>query len=184
MDLVHRYVQMRGSSPLTRGKPQDRMSRAGRLRLIPAHAGKTRRPCGRSRGSRAHPRSRGENSSDATPAKDSVGSSPLTRGKRVRFRARRPGGGLIPAHAGKTPSLSPRLSLDGAHPRSRGENLKVSALPPATAGSSPLTRGKRTPALMISGRFGLIPAHAGKTVLSDEDHCGHAAHPRSRGENC
>ena len=51
------------------------------------------------------------------------------------------------------------------------------------AGSSPLTRGKRFPALVVGVRWGLIPAHAGKT------HCGHyreaawAAHPRSRGEN-
>ena len=50
-----------GSSPLTRGK-RDRLPDLRRKPgLIPAHAGKTRRPCGKTRGSRAHPRSRGEN---------------------------------------------------------------------------------------------------------------------------
>ena len=50
-----------GSSPLTRGKPHHRRQSARHRRLIPAHAGKTRRhsypTCTRT----AHPRSRGEN---------------------------------------------------------------------------------------------------------------------------
>ena len=50
-----------GSSPLTRGKPDDSYATFGSIRLIPAHAGKT--PQGRARRYRqpAHPRSRGEN---------------------------------------------------------------------------------------------------------------------------
>ena len=50
-----------GSSPLTRGKPQGRMSRGGKRRLIPAHAGKTFRGTLKLHCDRAHPRSRGEN---------------------------------------------------------------------------------------------------------------------------
>ena len=55
--------------------------------------------------------------------------------------------GLIPAHAGKTPST-------GA---CRGR----------WRGSSPLTRGKQS--LETNGQYrpGLIPAHAGKTRCSD-----------------
>ena len=52
-----------GSSPLTRGKRLDRRQRALRGRLIPAHAGKTVPSCHRRRSARAHPRSRGENTS-------------------------------------------------------------------------------------------------------------------------
>ena len=50
-----------------------------------------------------------------------------------------------------------------AHPRSRGENLVTLAAEAATAGSSPLTRGKpaNAPLDLDGGR--LIPAHAGKT---------------------
>ena len=50
-----------GSSPLTRGKPDQRTYAPLRPRLIPAHAGKTRRPGPQPRRPRAHPRSRGEN---------------------------------------------------------------------------------------------------------------------------
>ena len=50
-----------GSSPLTRGKPDQRTYAPMRPRLIPAHAGKTRRPGPQPRRPRAHPRSRGEN---------------------------------------------------------------------------------------------------------------------------
>ena len=55
-----------GSSPLTRGKPRESNLRAVRLRLIPAHAGKTEaRRRARIR-VRAHPRSRGENGQPRT----------------------------------------------------------------------------------------------------------------------
>ena len=50
-----------GSSPLTRGKHDQSASTVGEIRLIPAHAGKTR-PCSPpSTTEAAHPRSRGEN---------------------------------------------------------------------------------------------------------------------------
>ena len=51
-----------------------------------------------------------------------AGSSPLTRGKlsdALRLAAHP---GLIPAHAGKTPTSLPRGVTPRAHPRSRGEN--------------------------------------------------------------
>ena len=50
-----------GSSPLTRGKPRPRTPRARGRRLIPAHAGKTRRRFIALIPGKAHPRSRGEN---------------------------------------------------------------------------------------------------------------------------
>ena len=92
-------------------------------------------------------------------------------------------GGLIPAHAGKTPRRrehSPRL---WAHPRSRGENItnKLKQLP--GWGSSPLTRGKLRVLVARSLSPGLIPAHAGKTEGDLKGHGWYRAHPRSRGEN-
>ena len=97
-----------------------------------------------------------------------------------RWRARL---GLIPAHAGKTPSLPSRPSPHRAHPRSRGENLFMFMSICPYQGSSPLTRGK--PRLRRPGRgtHGLIPAHAGKTWSRCLATCGSGAHPRSRGEN-
>ena len=50
-------------------------------------------------------------------------------------------------------------------------------------GSSPLTRGKRGRVGAQEGVEGLIPAHAGKTVVTVHLSMWLRAHPRSRGEN-
>ena len=94
---------------------------------------------------------------------DTPGSSPLTRGKPLRGLQRSGPQGLIPAHAGKTmwPGTTPRRRR--AHPRSRGENARVTCELVCIEGSSPLTRGKRGNEGEESGGEGLIPAHAGKT---------------------
>ena len=52
-----------GSSPLTRGKHVGLINKSREVRLIPAHAGKTFGAGDLARDKRAHPRSRGENSS-------------------------------------------------------------------------------------------------------------------------
>ena len=51
----------RGSSPLTRGKPESRFQLLSCRRLIPAHAGKTVSVATTTIMKTAHPRSRGEN---------------------------------------------------------------------------------------------------------------------------
>ena len=131
----------------------------------------------------AHPRSRGENPTAAATSTRPKGSSPLTRGKPGRIRARRRGTRLIPAHAGKTPGGDTGVKFAAAHPRSRGENSRLGAGITWTRGSSPLTRGKRE--LLGCGRVvpGLIPAHAGKTYSPRMRPESTRAHPRSRGEN-
>ena len=98
-----------GSSPLTRGKLDHEVGERPRERLIPAHAGKTRRTGPAGCRPSAHPRSRGENHSGGTVPEQVSGSSPLTRGKpdgklRTSGMSR-----LIPAHAGKT-SLATRFA--------------------------------------------------------------------------
>ena len=173
-------------------------------RLIPAHAGKT----GTQRGPRfpgeAHPRSRGENASSMPSALEMPGSSPLTRGKLPRQLVQIIAQGLIPAHAGKTITPAGVTTVSAAHPRSRGENVRMVSPPQALMGSSPLTRGKHHSAdwtidrdlgsspltrgkqregldSVLPGR--LIPAHAGKTFRVRTQRCNVRAHPRSRGEN-
>ena len=112
-----------------------------------------------------------------------AGSSPLTRGKLAAISQLLVGGGLIPAHAGKTDKCLNGIQSGSAHPRSRGENSakKWGARP--TEGSSPLTRGKRSVQFTEGSATGLIPAHAGKTRPANEPAHPYPAHPRSRGEN-
>ena len=172
-----------GSSPLTRGKPPTLRERGPWLGLIPAHAGKTSSSAICSLWTQAHPRSRGENFTFGIGSQVISGSSPLTRGKLFTRDIRPLPPGLIPAHAGKTPSRAAGTRRMEAHPRSRGENWSTQACADATTGSSPLTRGKLVDAGMRRRDNGLIPAHAGKTHGLDLDHCPVPAHPRSRGEN-
>ena len=152
-----------GSSPLTRGKhAADGLLTVGDG-LIPAHAGKTV-PAGHAvQTTEAHPRSRGENGGLALRARGVGGSSPLTRGKRVRDEGRARRRGLIPAHAGKTTGGCLVTPATRAHPRSRGENACARLRRFGLAGSSPLTRGKPSLILRVRSSRGLIPAHAGKT---------------------
>ena len=53
----------------------------------------------------------------------------------------------------------------------------------ASAGSTPLTRGKLVPDIATENVTGLIPAHAGKTKSPMPPSRTTEAHPRSRGEN-
>ena len=172
-----------GSSPLTRGKRCRQLATPRFRRLIPAHAGKTKSVLMTSIARAAHPRSRGENAQVGVCHFSDSGSSPLTRGKPAGPRRPRAGLGLIPAHAGKT--LAPVTSMIGsaAHPRSRGENVPARDARGHGLGSSPLTRGKPHHLGSDVRDTGLIPAHAGKTVLRAFGAGACAAHPRSRGEN-
>ena len=140
--LVSQRFQFGNSSPLTRGKHSVHSRLACGSRLIPAHAGKT---CPYSRSTyclTAHPRSRGENFASGALAVCRWGSSPLTRGKRRCPHGERAVRGLIPAHAGKTYRRWTAVSSPTAHPRSRGENVRLRPMCLWTTGSSPLTRGK------------------------------------------
>ena len=172
-----------GSSPLTRGKRRGRGRGSRRSGLIPAHAGKTVAAYTGDTGTGlipahagktdfpdhdqgrwgAHPRSRGENTDLHSISGGPEGSSPLTRGKRPLQNGLRRPLGLIPAHAGKTPSTSRATAC--------------------VMGSSPLTRGKLHPKTGKPMDDGLIPAHAGKTSLLRTVTHQVWAHPRSRGEN-
>ena len=170
--------------PRSRGENVSALPPATALRwLIPAHAGKTFRCFCSFCPGRAHPRSRGENANFLGGVVSSPGSSPLTRGKQGELAGTTVGGGLIPAHAGKTPGRRLVCVPGAAHPRSRGENLGRCTCALLRRGSSPLTRGKLDVGDVQPPRGGLIPAHAGKTFLPAVISEAVGAHPRSRGEN-
>ena len=152
-----------GSSPLTRGKLGDRPLADRESGLIPAHTGKTTNRGARTTGTRAHPRSRGENGTALTAAINPTGSSPLTRGKPCREGTPCVPEGLIPTHEGKTLSGRSWLASRPTHPRSRGENTGWLSEGGHHYGSSPLTRGKR--------------------ATSRQPFDASRAHPRSHGEN-
>ena len=96
-----------GSSPLTRGKLALIPRACIPGGLIPAHAGKTSSPPLPPWSRSAHPRSRGENAGGGGLGSHDLGSSPLTRGKLPPTQTTRYWCGLIPAHAGKTPTRAP-----------------------------------------------------------------------------
>ena len=181
VDRDHRLAG--GSSPLTRGKRGQRRPADPPNRLIPAHAGKTFFGRRSGRAWPAHPRSRGENHWPRWFFRPSHGSSPLTRGKRGRLVRGVAGCRLIPAHAGKTRCSPTSRGRCTAHPRSRGENRSAATPIRSLVGSSPLTRGKLTNGSDCRPSRRLIPAHAGKTDRHGSGVREHAAHPRSRGEN-
>ena len=176
-------INAAGSSPLTQGKPVDGAGHVRLGRLIPAHAGKTSAISRVARADKAHPRSRGENSLILTGRLGGAGSSPLTRGKLPSASRRISPTGLIPAHAGKTGSLSVIRTPAPAHPRSRGENAPSNVPSSWYSGSSPLTRGKLNRGRGDRDALRLIPAHAGKTTSHSSKRASAKAHPRSRGEN-
>ena len=92
-------------------------------------------------------------------------------------------GGLIPAHAGKTPVYRRFFIRSRAHPRACGENDWTDLDTNGAAGSSPRMRGKPGLVTFNKGIGGLIPAHAGKTYGKVFNTVPQRAHPRACGEN-
>ena len=151
--------------------------------IIPAHAGKTSSTESESTPATDHPRSRGENSNGSWAYPTGTGSSPLTRGKPADHQANPHRHGIIPAHAGKTWSHQRRSCRTRDHPHSRGENRSARRCAISRSGSSPLTRGKRHGRAVQPVLHGIIPTHAGKTMVSIVVSPSLRDHPHSRGEN-
>ncbi len=91
-----------GSSPRMRGKPTFRSDAVEYRRIIPAHAGQTRRRLQHHQRLPDHPRACGANHQRTSAMLGGIGSSPRMRGKpggrTQRLEQRR----IIPAHAGQT----------------------------------------------------------------------------------
>ena len=172
-----------GSSPLARGGPGSQLVHPRRPGLIPAGAGRTLTVCLLARGTRAHPRWRGEDSlTDDGPSRID-GSSPLARGGPRRLRRPTTATRLIPAGAGRTWCQSPAKTPRRAHPRWRGEDVCQHLGGHSCAGSSPLARGGRVVTAVVLVGDGLIPAGAGRTQSVRISRASLEAHPRWRGED-
>ena len=194
---------MRGSSPHTRGA----LPPLGDLRsvsgIIPAYAGSTPWPCATRCVPGDHPRIRGEHhrltrlvvgelgiipayagSTKSTPCffRRLSGSSPHTRGARVRVIVEEPVIGIIPAYAGSTRRRCRSLPADRDHPRIRGEHRSSTVSGRPSHGSSPHTRGARAERV---GQMGRIPDHPrirGEHVLrNDVFECQGGSSPHTRG---
>ena len=89
----------------------------------PRMRGKRYAPKERNSNGAAHPRACGENKRAEEARLAAWGSSPRMRGKHHRVWVYAQGEGLIPAHAGKTPTVLAVCFMALAHPRACGENL-------------------------------------------------------------
>ena len=90
-------------------------------------------------------------------------------------------GGIIPARAGFTSTMSPFSLMAADHPRSRGVYRLPKGDIPRLAGSSPLARGLRSDHSQAGVRGGIIPARAGFTFNAVSQIKEGEDHPRSRG---
>ena len=136
----------------------------------------------RTRGSRDHPRLRGEQGSNVGCGTRNGGSPPLARGTGcVADAAWRPCR-ITPACAGNR-----RLWMDSSiclwdHPRLRGEQSSNFDILAAKSGSPPLARGTERYALYKSWRLGITPACAGNRCPPPARVMLVRDHPRLRGE--
>ena len=111
-----------GSSPHTRGAPDQLDVPRLDLRIIPAYAG-SMSACRRFwLPMWDHPRIRGEHVPQRVGGDSVGGSSPHTRGARFAFDHGRRLSWIIPAYAGSTASRSSRSCRPPDHPRIRGEH--------------------------------------------------------------
>ena len=166
-----------------RGKLTADAEQRGHQRIIPAHAGQTRRPTAIKGSWTDHPRACGANPTWVPRDDSTPGSSPRMRGKRSPTRRSDISTRIIPAHAGQTPIHARPANARPDHPRACGANSSVISMETTVSGSSPRMRGKRP--RQRRGRVGrrIIPAHAGQTPLPDPAHRVRTNHPRACGAN-
>ena len=129
-----------------------------------------------------HPRIRGERLDHPWGGGCGSGSSPHTRGTRLRAQLVRPGLRFIPAYAGNAAPGHTRRWTVPVHPRIRGERIWTTAIFDTPTGSSPHTRGTLERHRRLLGLFRFIPAYAGNAHESGTRRCADSVHPRIRGE--
>ena len=137
------------------------------MRIIPAHAGNTRKSSFGYRLYEDHPRSCGEYRRFQIRYRMLIGSSPLMRGIPTTKSLCNWNDRIIPAHAGNTGKKESLLKRKKDHPRSCGEYITSDAHNHVQKGSSPLMRG--IPFCLMVLVFGarIIPAHAGNTLSAE-----------------
>ena len=110
------------------------------------------------------------------------GSPPLARGKvklnEILLRDER----ITPACAGKSCIKPVKNTVNGDHPRLRGEKSVPLISAFSRMGSPPLARGKVFTVTLRSVMVGITPACAGKSSARRDDTACSRDHPRLRGE--
>ena len=112
-----------------------------------------------------------------------MGSSPHMRGTHVVSKSSAPPNGIIPAHAGNTPSGRTSACGGRDHPRTCGEHAAVCAVKGGQSGSSPHMRGTHARCSGNRRPPGIIPAHAGNTHVKFAGNSAIGDHPRTCGEH-
>ena len=161
--LMHHVYICAGSSPHARGARGQWQTLRGFARIIPACAGSTVSVPYRYELERDHPRMRGEHHGRRQVSRLGGGSSPHARGARHRATRRAGRAGIIPACAGSTSTPELMMTLNGDHPRMRGEHAAVASTFASLAGSSPHARGALRDRGADERRGRIIPACAGST---------------------
>ena len=172
-----------GLSPRGRGKRCQRRCGLGRCGSIPAWAGETEQRCSRYRYAGVYPRVGGGNWRNTRPFFKRAGLSPRGRGKQVLAAVKRHCLRSIPAWAGETRPMRPRLSLWTVYPRVGGGNMPLMFVVSPTRGLSPRGRGKRRLYPIYPKRMRSIPAWAGETRRGRLWRCLCWVYPRVGGGN-
>ena len=173
---------MTGSPPHTRGKAYGILFITGWARITPAHAGKSVYNVLYCVLHGDHPRTRGEKFLGDFKNQAFTGSPPHTRGKGAMQAITPTATRITPAHAGKRYTIRSRWFAIEDHPRTRGEKVQRLTRHSRTRGSPPHTRGKGYILWLKYTRYGITPAHAGKSVLTFCAGIYYRDHPRTRGE--
>ena len=172
-----------GSSPLVRGKPNERFPEHRQRRIIPACAGQTRHRMRPLRPGTDHPRLCGANIFLYAFMISLSGSSPLVRGKLHDGEIHRITQRIIPACAGQTSRPCRSMPRASDHPRLCGANYAGNGNFFGRYGSSPLVRGKLLGDATSELRIRIIPACAGQTGGIRAHAGGDSDHPRLCGAN-
>ena len=182
-DFLVQLGAMVGSSPRMRGKRCVGRVQHPWPRIIPAHAGQTRRDISTSGRSPDHPRACGANAWSPVYGRQDAGSSPRMRGKLHQVQRATHADRIIPAHAGQTRARSRRPYPPTDHPRACGANFSTTVLSCVLFGSSPRMRGKLGQIIKTETRNRIIPAHAGQTHGGVIVAVPSTDHPRACGAN-
>ena len=172
---------MRGSSPRMRGSLSDGYRRGKAAGIIPAHAGLTGYAGVWSADGRDHPRACGAHLDEPLLLRVGLGSSPRMRGSLIADLQPLGTAGIIPAHAGLTPGHRQAGSSPWDHPRACGAHYGYTGKARAASGSSPRMRGSRFVFHNHPSGDGIIPAHAGLTIIRADGNTSRRDHPRACG---
>ena len=149
--------------------------------IIPAHAGLTNLVGSTVSTSGDHPRACGAHSGVVRRSDSQKGSSPRMRGSPSSWRNISPSPGIIPAHAGLTSSGCTAYRASRDHPRACGAHDTDTITNRPLQGSSPRMRGSLEEALRRVRKLGIIPAHAGLTLMRLRLYRSKRDHPRACG---